>query len=189
MINQCKNLKLKTFIEISEDIDKLYLLIENEKKVSDEDLYNAWLDILDEFNSLIKTKNYSLSLRKRAEIEVLKQTISLYYVLIELLAFNGYEFNLKIVSICEKLKIQPDKNTLEKKVKGLELKLKLKLKDLPKGISTSFEELKEGVERFRGFYIDAEKVVVSEWASYLVAMQKQSEKNKPKGNKRNGRKF
>ena len=187
MINQCKNLKLKTFIEISEDIDKLYLLIENEKKVSDEDLYNAWLDILDEFNSLIKTKNYSLSLRKRAEIEVLKQSINLYRVLIELLNLGSYECNLRVEKICESLRLNPNLEALNKKIKGLELKLKLKIKSLPKGVSASFEEIKENVERFRGFYIDTEKVVVSEWASYLVAMQKQAEKNKPKTKKRNGR--
>ena len=187
MIKKCKDLILKNFIEISEDVEKTYLLIEKgDQDIKEEDLQEAWLSILDEYNVLVKTKNYSLSLRKRAEIEILKQTIMLYKVLVELLLFNSYECTLKVESICEKLKVKPSEDILIRKIKGLELKLKLKVKDLPKGVSASFEELKEGVERFRGFYIDAEKVVVSEWASYLVAMQKQSEKNKPKGRKRNG---
>lgn len=184
MIKTCRHLKLNSFVEISKDVENIYLLIEEGDKPTEEDLIDAWLSIVDEYNTLIKTKSYSLSLRKRAEIESIKSRIKLISSVLSLLEYQSFELAERVESICDKVNLKPDKKALERKLNGLTIKLRLKINQLPKGSDATFDDLKESIERFRGFYIDSQKVTVSEWASYVLAAQRESEKQKKKQTKK-----
>ena len=182
MIKKCKDLTIGVFYDVLEDISNVVLLNPDNEKIDPDKLINIWHDILDEYYSLIGDNEVKETLRIKAELVYIENKLSNYKILYDLC---GDDLEQKVkdlaVNICKSYKITFDKQTLNAGINALNSKISRKNKELEDkktdddtDSSNVFEETKNALENYKGFYLNRDVIKVSEWASYIVAIRKKN---------------
>ncbi len=166
LYRKCNELPIHNFNEVSNNNDLSYLKIDKKDVVSDIDLENAWLEILNEYLTISKNKDTFNLLNNQSNILLLETKLKVFLCL----------------KNCIDNKIEVEEYLLDYKIKAENIdqhiglirndleKFKKEIPQNQKSNSNSFEET-IAVILENGYQINRFSMVVSEWVAILNRIQ------------------
>lgn len=165
----CNTLPIHNFNEIMNNQDLNYLKINRDDKVSNSDLENAWLNLMDEYFTLTNNPKALHQLKNKMHIMILEKKIHVLEILKYCIA--------REINVDEEMKIyRVTKQNLPQHLGLLKNDLLKKLAAIPEEINNADNEFDKtiAVLMSRGFSVNRFKTVVSEWVAMLEIVEKQN---------------
>jgi hypothetical protein len=170
LYRKCNVLPIHNFNEIATNNDFNYLKVNKNDDVSQIELEETWLIILDEFYKISKNNKALISFKKQINLMLLYKKLTVFEVI--KICINK---NIDVVAECKKYKI--DKTKIDIHIGMLKNDIARISKSIPseesEGNTNEFERTIAVILK-SGFQINRFTTVVSEWVSILNLIQEQN---------------
>ena len=174
LYDKCNLLPIHNFNEISNNNNFEYLKINQNDVVSEIELQECWLGILDEFYKLSKNTSAKNQFQMQIDLMLLQRKLNVFETIYQCL-----ENDIDVLKECKIYKIIPEQ--IRQHIGVVKNRIGLIYENMPKSNNAKFENQFEktiAIILKNGFQINRHTTVVSEWCAILNLIEEQNKANK-----------